>query len=80
MLTLIPHTTSHASDAPSLAHAFCRSRAEGPGASTAPGSRSPLVALALEPTGDAAYADAVREWIDRVSPRDRPRPVLHLVR
>ena len=41
---------------------------------------SPLVALALEPSGEGPYVDAVREWIERVTPRPSTRPALFLVR
>jgi hypothetical protein len=41
---------------------------------------SPLVTLALEPSGEGPYVDAVREWIERVTPRPSARPLLFLVR
>ena len=55
------------------------SPAEQPRGSVAKGG-SPLVALALEPSGEGPYVDAVREWIERVTPRPSARPVLFLVR
>jgi hypothetical protein len=44
-------------------------------------SRAPrLVALAIEPSGQGPYVDAVREWIDQTTPSSvDPRP-LRLVR
>jgi hypothetical protein len=40
-----------------------------------------LVARAIEPEGEGPYADALREWIERVSPANEPaRPALRLVR
>lgn len=43
--------------------------------------RSALTRFALEPIGDSAYAEALREWIERVTPaNDTARPNLRLVR
>jgi hypothetical protein len=36
--------------------------------------------FAVEPTGEGAYVEAVREWIERVTPRSSARPALYLVR
>jgi len=41
---------------------------------------SALVSLALEPSGEGPYVEAVREWIERVTPRPSGRPALFLVR
>jgi hypothetical protein len=45
---------------------------------------SALVALATEPSGAGPYVDAVREWIELVTPvaepAEPPRPALRLVR
>ena len=43
------------------------------------------VAQAVEPSGDDAFADALREWIERVTPAadvsaEPSRPILRLVR
>jgi len=40
-----------------------------------------LVAFAIEPSGDQSYCEAVREWIERVSPAPSSRGgALRLVR
>lgn len=41
-----------------------------------------LVALAIEPSGEGSYCDAVREWIEQVTPPPATRggTVLRLVR
>jgi hypothetical protein len=42
---------------------------------------SSLVAMAVDPSGEGHYVDAVREWIERVTPTSEPaRPGLRLVR
>ena len=44
-------------------------------------SRAPrLVALAVEPTGEGPYVDAIREWIDQATPTSNDARMLHLVR
>jgi hypothetical protein len=61
-----------------------RARAERTSHSSQPSSASSttpaLLTLALEPSGEGAYVEALREWIERVSPRTSTRPALQLVR
>ena len=45
-----------------------------------PPSCGALVKGALEPSGSGPYVEAIREWIERVTPRDLPRPQLTLCR
>jgi hypothetical protein len=46
------------------------------------GSPRGLVAQAIEPEGEGPYVDALREWIERVTPaaEEPSRPALRLVR
>ena len=39
-----------------------------------------LRSLAVEPTGEGPYVEAVRELIEQVTPRAATRPALYLVR
>jgi hypothetical protein len=39
-----------------------------------------LRSFAVEPTGEGPYVEAVREWIEQVTPRSATRPALYLVR
>lgn len=39
-----------------------------------------LRAFAVEPTGEGPYVEAVREWIEQVTPRATTRAALYLVR
>ena len=39
-----------------------------------------LAELAIEPSGEGPYVDALREWIDQVTPPRRVPPQLRLVR
>jgi hypothetical protein len=44
-------------------------------------SRAPrLVALAVEPSGEGPYVDAIREWIDQTTPASTDARALRLVR
>ncbi|MEY4510757.1 MAG: hypothetical protein RLZZ450_2879 [Pseudomonadota bacterium] len=67
VITLVPHPRSSIR---TQGHAH-----ESP-TSGGPGMRS----FAVEPTGEGAYVEAVREWIERVTPRSSARPALYLVR
>jgi hypothetical protein len=67
VITLVPNARSGASPV---------GQARG---SVAKGGAS-LLSLAAEPSGEGPYVDALREWIERVTPRPSARPALFLVR
>jgi hypothetical protein len=56
-----------------------KTRSERGAEALRPPSASGLVQSALEPSGAGPYVDAVREWIERVTPRPAQRPELRLV-
>ncbi|MDB4975519.1 MAG: hypothetical protein JWN48_3860 [Myxococcaceae bacterium] len=76
MITLFPHHRSNA-----WAESSASPIARAPDGALRP-ARAPsaLVRTALEPSGSGSYVEAVREWIERVTPRPAQRAQLRLVR
>jgi hypothetical protein len=87
VITLIPKARSgNRSDSPArrrpsvLRSHGDSSRNAHPQEARASAGGAALMALALEPSGEGPYVEAVREWIELVTPRPVARPSLFLVR